>query len=134
MIGPDDTTFEYLAGRADAPAGRAWDHALSRWQSLSTGEGAAFDAGVVMDASELSPMITFGTNPGMGIPVRAPVPSPDRETEPSTYHVSHQAPHESTTPNTTPSQPSTFFMSLPFLFQTAFLVFHTRRLIAQGNS
>jgi 3-isopropylmalate/(R)-2-methylmalate dehydratase large subunit len=82
MIGPDDTTFEYLAGRADAPAGRAWDRALSRWQSLSTGEGAAFDAGVVMDASELSPMITFGTNPGMGIPVRAPVPSPDRAAGP----------------------------------------------------
>lgn len=82
MIGPDDTTYEYLAGRPDAPAGRAWDHALARWKGLPTDDGATYDAGVVIDAAALSPMITFGTNPGMGISIREPVPSPDRAAGP----------------------------------------------------
>ncbi len=83
MIGPDDTTYEYLAGRPDAPAEKAWDHALARWKNIPTDEGAAYDASVVLDATALSPMITFGTNPGMGISVRESVPSPDRVAGPA---------------------------------------------------
>jgi 3-isopropylmalate/(R)-2-methylmalate dehydratase large subunit len=76
MIAPDDTTFRYLAGRPRSPRGEAWDRALSRWSSLRTDPGAAFDRTVSIDASELSPTVTFGTNPGMSAPVRGVVPDP----------------------------------------------------------
>ncbi|MFB3826147.1 MAG: 3-isopropylmalate dehydratase large subunit [Bryobacteraceae bacterium] len=76
MIAPDDTTFEYLSGRPYAPKGAAWDAAVARWKKLATDEGAGYDHSVSLDASALEPMITFGTNPGMGIPVTAPVPDP----------------------------------------------------------
>ncbi|CAG0982895.1 3-isopropylmalate/(R)-2-methylmalate dehydratase large subunit [Anaerolineae bacterium] len=76
MIAPDDTTFEYLAGRERAPQGNAWDAALARWKALPTDEGATFDATVSLDANALEPMITFGTNPGMGIPISGRVPDP----------------------------------------------------------
>src|SRR6185503_7959396 len=74
LIAPDDTTFEYLAGRAHAPAGAAWDAAVERWRSLPTDAGAAFDRSISIDASALEPMITYGTNPGMGLPISASVP------------------------------------------------------------
>ena len=77
MIAPDDTTLAYLAGRPHAPNGAAWDAAVARWRELSTDDGAAFDRTLVIDASRIEPMITFGTNPGMGIPVTAAVPSQD---------------------------------------------------------
>ena len=75
MIAPDDTTFEYLAGRKFAPLGPAWDQALAAWQALPSDEGAAYDKTIFLDASVLEPMVTYGTNPGMGIPVTGRVPA-----------------------------------------------------------
>jgi len=77
LIAPDNTTFEYLAGRPNTPQGADWDAALERWQELPTDEGATYHRSVTLDASTLEPMITYGTNPGMGIPVTAPIPAPD---------------------------------------------------------
>jgi 3-isopropylmalate/(R)-2-methylmalate dehydratase large subunit len=77
MVAPDDTTFEYLAGRKFAPAGEAWEQALARWRTLPSDEGAAYDKTVILDASALEPMVTYGTNPGMGIPVTGRVPAPE---------------------------------------------------------
>jgi 3-isopropylmalate/(R)-2-methylmalate dehydratase large subunit len=76
LIAPDDTTFEYLAGRAHAPQGEDWDAAVERWRALPTDVGAAFDKTISIDASALEPMITYGTNPGMGLPISANVPDP----------------------------------------------------------
>jgi 3-isopropylmalate/(R)-2-methylmalate dehydratase large subunit len=76
MIAPDDITFEYLAGRPHAPQGEDWDAAVAAWRALPSDEGAAYDNILVLNADELAPMITYGTNPGMGIPVTAPVPDP----------------------------------------------------------
>jgi 3-isopropylmalate/(R)-2-methylmalate dehydratase large subunit len=76
MVAPDETTFEYLAGRPYAPAGAQWDAALAGWRTLATDEGAAFDLEVAMDAAEIEPMITWGTNPGAAIPIRGLVPEP----------------------------------------------------------
>ena len=74
MVAPDDTTFDYLAGREYAPKGAAWDAAVARWKTLPTDDGATFDQTVSLDASALEPMITFGTNPGMGVPISGRVP------------------------------------------------------------
>ncbi len=76
MLAPDDTTFEYMAGREFAPKGAAWDAALKVWKKLPTEEGAHYDKTVTLRADALEPMITFGTNPGMGIPVTSRVPDP----------------------------------------------------------
>ena len=76
MIAPDDVTFEYLAGRPHAPRGADFDAAVARWRELKTDEGATFDSSVSLDASGIEPMITYGTNPGMGMPITAPVPDP----------------------------------------------------------
>jgi 3-isopropylmalate/(R)-2-methylmalate dehydratase large subunit len=76
MIAPDDTTYQYLAGRPHAPHGAAWDVALARWRAFASDEGSGHDKTVVLDASSIKPMITYGTNPGMGIAVDAPVPTP----------------------------------------------------------
>ncbi len=83
MIAPDDTTFEYLAGRQFAPRGPAWDAALDRWRSLPSDAGAVYDKSVTMDASKLEPMVTYGTNPGMGAPISQPVPDPEQEADPA---------------------------------------------------
>jgi 3-isopropylmalate/(R)-2-methylmalate dehydratase large subunit len=77
MIAPDDTTFEYVAGRPRAPHGADWDAALERWRSLPTDDGATYDRSVTISASELAPMITYGTNPGMGMSIDSPIPTPD---------------------------------------------------------
>ena len=76
MIAPDDKTFEYLYGRPRAPRGAEWDAALKRWSQLPTDEGAVYAREVSLDADALEPMITYGTNPGMGIPVTALQPDP----------------------------------------------------------
>ncbi len=76
LIGPDDTTFEYLAGRQHAPQGAAWDAAVEGWRDLPTDQGASFDRTITIDASSLEPMVTYGTNPGMGLPISARVPDP----------------------------------------------------------
>jgi 3-isopropylmalate/(R)-2-methylmalate dehydratase large subunit len=77
MIAPDDTTFEYIAGRPHAPSGAAWDAALAAWRRLPTDDGATYDRSVSLDANTLGPMITYGTNPGMGMPIDGAVPDPD---------------------------------------------------------
>jgi 3-isopropylmalate/(R)-2-methylmalate dehydratase large subunit len=76
MIAPDDTTYEYLAGRPHAPQGAHWDVALARWRTFTADPGSTHDRTVVLDAGTIKPMITYGTNPGMGIAVDAPVPTP----------------------------------------------------------
>ena len=76
MVAPDDTTFEYLAGRPRAPQGADWDRAVARWRELPTDEGATYDKTVTVDVSSLEPMITYGTNPGMGVRISQPVPDP----------------------------------------------------------
>jgi len=83
LIAPDETTFAYLRGRRHAPQGTAWDEAVARWRTLPTDEGAAFDKSIVMDASALEPMVTYGNNPGMGIPVTGRVPSPEDAHDPA---------------------------------------------------
>jgi 3-isopropylmalate/(R)-2-methylmalate dehydratase large subunit len=77
MIAPDDTTFQYLAGRPFAPKGPDWDAALSRWRMLHSDEEAHFGRSINISASELEPMITFGTNPGMAIPITGRIPDPE---------------------------------------------------------
>jgi 3-isopropylmalate/(R)-2-methylmalate dehydratase large subunit len=77
LIAPDDTTFEYLAGRPYAPQGVGWETALERWRQLPGDPGATYGRSLTLDASTLEPMITYGTNPGMGIPITVPIPDPD---------------------------------------------------------
>jgi 3-isopropylmalate/(R)-2-methylmalate dehydratase large subunit len=74
MIAPDETTFAYLKGRARVPSGAAWDSAVARWRQLATDEGAVFDKTVDIDAATLEPMITYGTNPGMVLPISGRIP------------------------------------------------------------
>jgi 3-isopropylmalate/(R)-2-methylmalate dehydratase large subunit len=77
MIAPDETTFEYVKGRDHAPKGQEWDAAVAYWRTLFTDPDATFDAEVNIDAASLSPFVTWGTNPGQGLPLSANVPSPD---------------------------------------------------------
>jgi 3-isopropylmalate/(R)-2-methylmalate dehydratase large subunit len=76
MIAPDETTFEYIKGRDHAPQGADWDAAVAYWKTLTTDADAKFDHEVVIDASTLAPFVTWGTNPGQGLPLSANVPSP----------------------------------------------------------
>jgi 3-isopropylmalate/(R)-2-methylmalate dehydratase large subunit len=82
LVAPDDTTYQYLAGRPYAAKGADWDRALALWRRLPTEPGAQFDKRIDIDAASLEPMITFGTNPGMGIPITAPVPDPSALKDP----------------------------------------------------
>ena len=75
MIAPDDTTIDYLAGRPRAPQGADWEAAVARWKTLRTDEGASFDKSISIDASKLTPMVTFGTNPGMVVGIDECVPA-----------------------------------------------------------
>jgi 3-isopropylmalate/(R)-2-methylmalate dehydratase large subunit len=77
LIAPDETTFEFLRGRPHAPAGDDWDAAVASWRTLVTDDDATFDREVVLDAAALAPFVTWGTNPGQGVPLSASVPSPD---------------------------------------------------------
>jgi len=76
MVAPDETTFEYLKGRTHAPTGTDWDDAVAYWKSLPSDADATYDAEVIIDASTLSPFVTWGTNPGQGLPLDASVPTP----------------------------------------------------------
>jgi 3-isopropylmalate/(R)-2-methylmalate dehydratase large subunit len=76
LVAPDETTYQYLNGRHFAPKGADWDAAVARWKQLPTDEGAVYDKSITINASELEPMITFGTNPGMGISISARIPDP----------------------------------------------------------
>jgi 3-isopropylmalate/(R)-2-methylmalate dehydratase large subunit len=75
LVAPDETTFEYLKGRPFAPQGAEWDRSVERWRALPTDEGATYDRTVVIDGDRLEPMVTYGNNPGMGIPVTGKVPT-----------------------------------------------------------
>ena len=82
LVAPDDATYQYLNGRPFAPKGADWDAAVARWKTLPTDEGSTYDKQVSIDASLLEPMITFGTNPGMGMPISGAVPNPDALSDP----------------------------------------------------
>jgi 3-isopropylmalate/(R)-2-methylmalate dehydratase large subunit len=75
MIAPDEVTFAYLKGRPRAPSGAAWEERLAYWRGLKSDPGAAFDSEIDIDAATLEPMITYGTNPGMVVPISAPIPA-----------------------------------------------------------
>jgi 3-isopropylmalate/(R)-2-methylmalate dehydratase large subunit len=76
MIAPDQPTFDYIEGRPEAPKGADWDAAVAHWKTLVTDADATFDKEIVLDASEMTPFVTWGTNPGQGVPLGAAVPSP----------------------------------------------------------
>ena len=76
LVAPDDTTYQYINGREHAPKGKDWDAALARWKQLPTDEGATYAHELTINASELEPMVTFGTNPGMGMPISGSIPDP----------------------------------------------------------
>ena len=69
LIAPDETTFAYIEGRRHAPQGADWADAVERWRRLPSDAGAAYDASIDLAAGDLEPMVTYGTNPGMGIPI-----------------------------------------------------------------
>lgn len=77
MVAPDDTTYQFLRDRPHAPKGAQWDAAMRYWQQLHTDPGAEFDTEVYLDAESLSPFVTWGTNPGQGVPLAAAVPDPE---------------------------------------------------------
>lgn len=81
MIAPDETTFEYLKGRPHAPQGEEWDKAVAYWKTLKSEDDAVFDKELEFDGADIQPMITYGTNPGMGIPVTADIPAAVTETD-----------------------------------------------------
>jgi 3-isopropylmalate/(R)-2-methylmalate dehydratase large subunit len=76
LIAPDQTTFDYIEGRPEAPTGEDWHAAVEHWKTLVTDEDASFDKEIVLDASEMAPFVTWGTNPGQGVPLSAAVPDP----------------------------------------------------------
>jgi len=77
LVAPDQTTFDYVQGRPEAPKGEEWDRAVEHWKSLVTDEDASFDAEIVLDASTMTPFVTWGTNPGQGVQLGATVPGPE---------------------------------------------------------
>ncbi len=77
MVAPDETTFAYIRDRTYAPRGEAWDEAVAHWTSLRTDPDAEYDREIVLDASEMTPFVTWGTNPGQGVPLGDRVPQPD---------------------------------------------------------
>jgi len=82
LVAPDDTTYQYLAGRPHAPKGAAWDAAIARWNRLPSDPGAVYDRSLSIDADSLEPMITYGTNPGMGMPITSALPEPSQVADP----------------------------------------------------
>jgi len=83
LVAPDETTFEYLKGRPNAPQGADWDAAVEYWKSLRTDDDAVFDNEVTIDATTLSPYVTWGTNPGQALPLASVVPAPTETKDPS---------------------------------------------------
>ena len=81
MIAPDETTFNYIKGKEYAPKGEAWDKAVEYWKTLKSDEDARFDKELTFDGSQIEPMITYGTNPGMGISVTSSIPKPETSTD-----------------------------------------------------
>ncbi|AVL97007.1 3-isopropylmalate dehydratase large subunit [Microbacterium paraoxydans] len=91
MVAPDETTFAYLEGRPHAPKGQDWDDAVAYWRTLPTDEGATFDAEVFIDADELEPFVTWGTNPGQGSSLSATVPNPAEIADPNERAAAERA-------------------------------------------
>jgi 3-isopropylmalate/(R)-2-methylmalate dehydratase large subunit len=91
MVEPDDTTFAYLDGRPHAPRGAAWERALDDWRSLATDAGARFDRQVTIDATTLSPHVSWGTNPAQVVPIDATVPDPDALADPAEAESARRA-------------------------------------------
>lgn len=83
MVAPDQVTYDYLKGRPHAPSGEDWDTAVAYWDTLATDEGATFDAEVFLDANELEPFVTWGTNPGQGVSLNDRVPDPEAMADPN---------------------------------------------------
>ncbi|MBA3281752.1 MAG: 3-isopropylmalate dehydratase large subunit [Acidimicrobiia bacterium] len=91
LIGPDQTTFDYLQGRAHAPQGGAWDEAVAYWKTLGTDEGATFDQDVSLDAAEIFPHVSWGTNPGQVAPITGQVPDPSKIADPAERNAAERA-------------------------------------------
>jgi 3-isopropylmalate/(R)-2-methylmalate dehydratase large subunit len=91
MVAPDETTFEYLKGRPHAPQGESWDAAVEYWRSLRTDDDAVFDAEVVLRAEDIEPFVTWGTNPGQGLPLSGRVPDPAAIADESARHAAERA-------------------------------------------
>jgi 3-isopropylmalate/(R)-2-methylmalate dehydratase large subunit len=91
MIAPDETTFRYVEGRESAPRGKAWEAALEHWRSLVTDDDAVFDKEVDIDASAVTPFVTWGTNPGQGAPLSASVPDPSSFDDPGKRSAAERA-------------------------------------------
>src|SRR5690606_23829790 len=91
MIAPDQTTFDYIAGRPEAPKGADWDAAVAHWKSLVTDDDAVFDKEIVLDASTMTPFVTWGTNPGQGVPLGEVVPTPTDFDEPGDQVAAERA-------------------------------------------
>jgi 3-isopropylmalate/(R)-2-methylmalate dehydratase large subunit len=83
LVAPDETTFAYLKGRPHAPQGADWDTAVARWRTLASDDGATYDKEIVINADTLEPMVTYGTNPGMGLPISGTIPNPANESDPA---------------------------------------------------
>ena len=91
MVAPDQTTYDYLKGRAHAPEGADWDAAVAYWDTLATDDDAVFDAEVYLDATELEPFVTWGTNPGQGVSLSESVPEPSSYSDPNDRQAAERA-------------------------------------------
>ncbi len=91
LIAPDQTTFDYIEGRPEAPRGADWDAAVAHWKTLVTDDDATFDKEIVLDASEMTPFVTWGTNPGQGVPLGANVPRPSDFEAEGDQHAAEKA-------------------------------------------
>jgi 3-isopropylmalate/(R)-2-methylmalate dehydratase large subunit len=91
LVAPDETTFEYLAGRPHVPQGAAWEQAVAEWRTLASDDGAVFDKSININAGQLEPMITYGTNPGMGMSITGTIPDPMQIGDLSQRHTMEKA-------------------------------------------
>ncbi|MBM7825207.1 3-isopropylmalate/(R)-2-methylmalate dehydratase large subunit [Arcanobacterium pluranimalium] len=91
MIAPDDVTFEYIKGKPHAPQGEQWDEAVAYWRTLRSDDDAVFDVEVDLDASTLEPFVTWGTNPGQGVPISSTVPDPADIADETKRHAAERA-------------------------------------------
>src|SRR5260221_8481055 len=91
MVAPDETTFAYLEGRAHAPKGSDWDAAVEAWRALGPDEGATFDKQVRLDAGDILPYVSWGTNPGQVTMITGRVPSPDAFADPTERNAAERA-------------------------------------------
>ncbi|PZE71468.1 MULTISPECIES: 3-isopropylmalate dehydratase large subunit [unclassified Curtobacterium] len=91
MVAPDETTYDYVQGRDHAPTGQDWDDAVAYWETLATDDDAVFDAEVFIDADELEPFVTWGTNPGQGVSLSESVPDPAAYSDPNDQAAARRA-------------------------------------------